>query len=169
MTTVTEQKPIAAERTSARLYPLRDEGPSDALVIHCADPRFQQAFAEFIKEELGIERPSRISVPGSTSSFAVQGFLPKNWHALRKQIELMAEHNAYPRVVIIDHEDCKGYAAVAQYLGRLIDVQSAQRKYLKALAKFLAKEFLPQARFELYRARIVQNGTSRAVQFEKVL
>lgn len=150
------------------LYPL-NEGESDGLVIHCSDPRFQDAFHGFIRQELKLERPAVIVLPGSTASFAVQGFLPKPWHTLKNQIELMAEHNKFPRVIIINHDDCKGYAHAAKWLRGLANIDIAQRQHLKLLAEFVRKTYLPGAKFELYQARIVSGQDSKRVKFEKVL
>ena len=151
-----------------KLYPLK-EGASDALVVHCSDPRFQDAFHDFIRDELGIERPAAIVLPGSTASFGVQNLLPKRWHALRNQIELMAEHNDFPRVILINHDDCKGYAGVAKFIGGLHNISSSQRSHLHSLAKYILKEYLPNARVELYQARIVERNNIKGVKFEKVV
>lgn|SRR3989338_940251 len=158
---------VRTEVVANRLYPLR-EGSSDALVIHCSDPRFQDAFHDFIREELGLERPAVIVLPGSTASFGVQALLPKSWYALRNQIELMAEHNDFPRVILINHDDCKGYAKIAKLIGGLQNVSISQRKHLQNLAKYILKDHLPNARAELYQARITQENTVRGVKFEKV-
>ena len=158
----------ATEVNPDRHYPLR-EGVSDALVIHCSDPRFQDAFHDFIREELGLERPAIIVLPGSTASFGVQTLLPKRWHALRHQIELMAEHNDFPRVILINHDDCKGYAGIAKFIGGLHNVSSSQRRHLHGFAQYILKEHLPNTHVELYQAKIVQEGTARSVKFEKVV
>lgn len=150
------------------LYPLK-EGASDGLIIHCSDPRFQDAFHDFIREELGLERPAVIVLPGSTASFGVQAFLPKRWHALRNQIELMAEHNDFPRVILINHDDCKGYADIAKWLRGVTNLASEQGKHLKALAGYIRKEYLPGASFELYQAKIVVNDDRKYIKFEKVI
>jgi hypothetical protein len=46
--------------------------PSDALVIHCGDPRFQAAFRRFITEELGISNYMPLIVGGGIHAFGVQ-------------------------------------------------------------------------------------------------
>lgn len=145
------------------------EGKPDALVIHCSDPRFQSAFHDFLRDELGITMPAVIAVPGSTGSFGVQSFLPKNWYALRNQIKLMTEHNDFPRVVLINHDDCKGYASIAHLFKGLTNLVSEQRKHLKALAGFIQKEFLSGAKFELYQARIINKDGKKYVDFEQVI
>lgn len=144
-------------------YPLT-EGSPDALVIHCADPRFQEAFRAFVRKDLGVQMPMVIALPGVTSHFGMQAVLPKGWHALRKNIETMTERHKVARVILINHDDCKGYAKIAGYLGGLAKIGDAQRKHLHGLADFVQKEFLPGAHFELYQAHIV----GKEVEFEKI-
>ena len=150
------------------LYELT-EGKPDALVIHCSDPRFQSAFHDFLHDELIIKMPAVIAVPGSVGSFGVQSFLPKNWYTLKNQIEFMAKHNNFPRVILINHDDCKGYAQIAHLFRGAKSLVSEQRKHLFALAGFIQKEFLSGARFELYQAKIVNNGDKEYVDFERVV
>ena len=108
---------------------MRDE-PTDALVVCCADPRFRDAIGMFLKD-LGVENPVIIAVPGSIKSFGLQAFIPKQWHTLKKQLELMATRNAHvPRVILIAHEECKSYAASAHWIGGLDKVVAAQHEHL---------------------------------------
>src|SRR2546428_7467448 len=104
--------PYVINETTA-LYPYL-EGVSDALVITCSDPHFQLAFDRFTNEELGIKMPCPIKIPGSISAFGVASTLPKGWYALRGQIELMTSNFKFGRVILINHDGCKGYAKVAE-------------------------------------------------------
>lgn len=144
-------------------YPL-SVGTPDALCIHCADPRFQTAFRRFIREELGVQMPMVIALPGVTSHFGMQAMLPKKWNAMRGFIETMTDRHDVARVILINHDDCKGYAKIASHFGGLAKVGDAQRKHLHGLAEFVRKEFLPGASFELYQAHIV----GKEVEFEKI-
>ncbi|MDP3963119.1 MAG: hypothetical protein Q8Q39_01345 [bacterium] len=159
---------LATIGQASKTYPLQTGAP-DALVLHCSDPRFQEAFHDFIHGELGIQMPAPICIPGSSAAFGVQTVLPKGWNALRRQLELLTKDSKFSRVVLINHDDCKGYGSIAQYLGGLARVGKEQKTHLKKLATFILSEYLPGARLELYHARIVQNGGEKAVQFEKVL
>jgi hypothetical protein len=145
------------------------EGIPDALCIHCADPRFQTAFRQFIREELKVTIPMVIALPGVTSHFGMQAVLPKNWYAMRSSIETMASRHKVARVILINHDDCQGYAKVASHFGGLPKVSDAQRKHIRGLAAYVQKEYLPNASFELYHAKIVGNGIDREVEFEKIL
>jgi len=144
-------------------YPL-SEGTPDALCIHCADPRFQTAFRRFIREELGVQMPMVIALPGVTSHFGMSALLPKGWYSMKSYIKTMTERHDVARVILINHDDCKGYAKIAGHFGGLAKVSDAQRKHLRGLAEFVRKEFLPGASFELYQAHIV----GKEVEFEKI-
>ena len=167
-TQLTHQAKTIVGEDKIKFYPLT-EGDSDSLVIHCSDPRFQDAFYEFTRKELGLKRPALITVPGCTASFGVQVFMPKRWHALRSWIELMAEHNKFQSVVIINHDDCKGYSSIANFVGGLTNIPTSQRKHLHGMAHYIIREYLPNARLELYQARLVQDSSSRRIRFEKVV
>jgi hypothetical protein len=137
-------------------------------VIHCADPRFQKAFRRFTEDELGIHMPMVIAVPGVTSHFGMQAILPKNWYALKSSIETMTSRHQVARLVLINHDDCKGYAKIANHLGGLEKIGEAQRKHLHGLADYVHKEYLPNASLELYQAHIVGNDKNE-VEFEKIV
>ncbi len=83
---------------------------------------------------------------------------------MRKHIETMTERHKVARVVLINHDDCRGYAKIADHFGGLANIANAQRKHLHGLADFVQQEFLPGASFELYQAHIVGNE----VEFEKI-
>lgn len=142
------------------------EGTPDALAIYCADPRFQMAFRQFLNKELNIQMPMIITVPGVSSHFGVRGMLPKNWHGLSESIATMAHVHPVSRVILINHDDCKGYAKIAGWLGGILNVSKMQRQHAKELAEYIRKQYLPNAQFEIYQAHIVD---SNEVEFEKVV
>ena len=144
------------------------EGDPDALVIHCADPRFQRAFRSFLEEELNIRMPMVIALPGVTSHFGMQMMFPKNWYAMRSHLKTMIDRHNVARVVLINHDDCKGYSKIADKLGGLVKVPDWQRKHLRGLAEFVRKEYLPSASFELYQAHIFEENGKRQVSFEEI-
>ena len=151
-------------------YPLQVGAP-DAIVIQCADPRFRRAFANFL-QDLGIENPAVIAIAGSVKAFGLSAYLPKDWYALKKQIELMAKHNQQtPRVILFTHEDCKGYEASGGFLKRLLKklpIKKIQEGHLTALAEYIREKYLPSAEFDLYHAAIVDTGGGQEVKFEQV-
>jgi len=150
-----------------RIYDLHEQ-PTDALVVACADNRFLDAIDDFLAD-IGVHQPAMILVPGSVKSIGLQGVIPKQWHTLKHQLELMATRNAHvPRVILFTHEECRSYAASLKALRKFTAVFDAQRDHLLRLAQFLMKEYLPSARFELYHAAIVPRGSERGVQFRKI-
>jgi hypothetical protein len=157
----------AAPEEAGRLYPF-DEGDTDGIVIRCADPRFRRAFDAFVTD-LGIRHPATIAVTGSIKSFALQAYIPKEWHALRKQLELIATRHAHvTRVVLLTHDDCQSYKASAHLMGGLGGLLAKQRDHLKALARFLREKYLPGATFELYHARLVEGDAGQSVAFDRI-
>ena len=142
-------------------------GPPDAFVVHCSSPRFTQAFDAFIKS-LGITHPIRIIVPGGLSSLGagLEFILSKQFKVLRDQIELLVEEHPHmtPRFVLINHEDCRGYAFIESKHGQLLrsmtkyaNVLEKQQIDLQLAAKLvddIAKRYLRGASVELYMARI---------------
>lgn len=164
---VESTSPLERLVSSSKVYPLHEE-PTDGLVVCCADPRFLEANDQFLAD-IGILHPAIIAVPGSIKSFGLQAFIPKQWHTLQHQLELMAKRNAHvPRVVLITHEDCRSYAASAEWLGGVARILDSQREHLIGVARFLKDRYLPFAKIELYRARIVPDGTAQGVAFEPI-
>src|SRR5438093_11977281 len=100
---------------------LRSEPPK-ALVIHCIDPRFQKAFDEFIHGKLGFGEGEYIPlvVPGGIASvcMGISAYLPKHHKILREQIQLALElyQAQEPRVILINHEDCRAYSNLMKKL-----------------------------------------------------
>lgn len=144
-------------------YKLTEETP-DALVIHCSDPRFQRAFKQFVYSELNIQTPMFIVLPGVSSHFGVQGALPKNWYGLKESIATMTGVHKVPRVILINHDDCKGYAKIASLIGRIVPMKELQSKHARALAEFIRKEYLPNAEIEAYQAKLI----GQEIEFERV-
>ncbi|UCC44755.1 MAG: hypothetical protein JSU65_02165, partial [Candidatus Zixiibacteriota bacterium] len=95
-------------------YPL-DGAASQALVIHCGDPRFQTAFRRFITEELGLANYTPVVVGGGIHAFGVQSFLPKNFKILWEQIKFFIKEGGIRNVVIINHDDCAWYKKMKGY------------------------------------------------------
>jgi hypothetical protein len=158
---------MTEEPPASKIYPLHEE-PTDALVLCCADPRFRDAIGKFLEDQ-GIRNPVIIAVPGSIKSFGLQAFIPKQWHTLQKQLELMTSRNTHLlRVILMTHDDCKSYAESVEWLGGFPAIPAAQRGHLLGLAAFVRKEYLPSARVELYRARIVPKGATHGVAFEAI-
>ena len=105
-----------------------------------------------------------IALPGVCSHFGMSSALPKNWAAMKSYIRTMTEIHAVGRFILINHDDCRGYAKVAEHFGGLTKIAAAQRQHLHGLAEFVREEFLPHAQFEGYQAHIV----GKEVEFERI-
>ena len=104
---------------------LHKEQPK-GLVIHCSDPRFQKAFKDFIHNNLKLKEGEYIPIvlPGSIMSLGsnISILMPKRQKVLLDNVKLMLEHNqGRPiRLILINHEDCKGYAEILGKIRQLI-------------------------------------------------
>ena len=135
--------------------------PPKALVIHCGDPKFQKAFREFKSKQLGLEEGQYIPliVPGSVASLCVGTFLPKNLKIMREQIELLLKHYPSERVILINHEGCRSYGAIAAklqhvLLGDLGAKQVEDLKFAADLIRQIVHLYGAQTKVELYMARV---------------
>ncbi len=92
-----------------------DQTESQALVIHCGDPRFQKAFRRFIVEELGLANYTPLIIGGGVHAFGMQAFLPKNFKVLWEQVKYHLKAGDLKQIIIINHEDCHWYEKMKDY------------------------------------------------------
>jgi hypothetical protein len=118
-----------------------DRTPSQALVIHCGDPRFQQAFRRFITEELGIRNYTPVVIGGGLHAFGVQSLRPKNLKVLWEQIKFFVRQGGLTQVIFINHEDCQWYARMKGYRSAL-ELPSLGRVDLQTAATQIAEDFM---------------------------
>lgn len=83
--------------------------PAEAIVIHCGDPRFQEAFRQFVTRELGIRNYVPIIIGGGIHALGMQSLMPKNFKILWEQIKFFVKEAGVRQVIIINHEDCAWY------------------------------------------------------------
>jgi len=81
--------------------------PSDTLVIHCVDHRFQEAFRKFIAEELGIAVFNPVVIAGGALAVASDHFAKFGY--IWDQIDFFITMGGVKRVVLINHDDCLWY------------------------------------------------------------
>jgi hypothetical protein len=135
--------------------------PPKALIIHCGDPKFQRAFREFKREQLGLEEGQYIPliVPGSIASLCVGTFLPKNLKIMREQIELLLKHYPSERVILINHEGCRSYGAMIAKLQHVLPSDVGQKqlddlKFAGGVIRQIAQHYGAHANVEMYMARV---------------
>jgi hypothetical protein len=81
--------------------------PSDTLVIHCVDHRFQEAFKEFITKEMGIAVFNPVVIAGG--AFAIGSEHLARFGYIWDQIDYFITEGGARRVVLINHDDCRWY------------------------------------------------------------
>jgi len=89
-------------------YPLKQPEDFDGLVIHCSDPRFQEAFQRFVTEELGMQCPAKIIIPGGIHDLMLPARIKAARH-IKQWIEFLTKELNLHRIVIINHEGCRWY------------------------------------------------------------
>lgn len=139
-------EPEVLER-GRRVYKV-DNTPAEALVIHCADPRFQTAFRRFVVEELELRNYVPLVIGGSAHGLGSRMFLPKNFKVIWEQIKFYTRQFQISQVIIINHEDCHWYRAMtmlhhgakAREKGRL-DLITAARTLVEDFAGIRVRLF----------------------------
>ncbi|OHA14779.1 MAG: hypothetical protein A3G49_03570 [Candidatus Sungbacteria bacterium RIFCSPLOWO2_12_FULL_41_11] len=153
-----------------KYYPLHQEARTnpDAVVVHCSDPGFQEAFRLFLKGELGIEHYAPIVVPGSVSSVAPELVMPKHLKTLKDNIEFMIERGKTPKLILINHEDCKMYAKLHKAVARVLKLKQAN-DLVKAASLF--KKLIPVlTHVNVYMARLdEEKKDENKIYFEKIV
>jgi len=81
--------------------------PSDTLVFHCVDHRFQEAFRKYIFKELSIDVYNPVVIAGGAYAICNDG--DKNYEYIWDQIDFFIEKGGIKRLILINHEDCKWY------------------------------------------------------------
>ena len=155
-----------------RTYALVEASPR-AIVIHCSDPRFQKAFAEFIRSELQLQEGEYIPliVSGGVASLSEPLKLPKEFKFMKERIELFLERfDSINRIVLINHEDCRHYEVMRSALGKVFlqhvpHMTERQVRDLKVVAKMLLGYLSGGRQVELFYARLTPD---HAVRFEKI-
>lgn len=79
------------------------------LAIHCADPRYQTAFHDFLSRDLKLERYALVAVPGGPQFLTVSEQLPKFGWAGWRWMKFLGKLNPVDRVILIAHDDCRWY------------------------------------------------------------
>ena len=157
-----------------KVYRLTPSDPT-AIVIHCSDPRFQNAFKNFIHTELGLHDGDYIPliISGGVGSLSEPLKLPKEFKFMKERIEFFIEHfHSIQRIILINHEDCKHYESMKTLLGnsflsRVANLVERQKVDLKSVAKNLLNLFGSKIRGELYYAHFADEQ-KQSVTFEKI-
>lgn len=163
---MTAPGPKTSGRSSGgkREYVLVNE-KNDTAVIHCNDRRFQDAFEQFVENELGMKFYSPFVVPGASQLLAFHDSLPKFSSALMRYLQFMVKHRAIKNVVIIMHEDCAWYH---HFVPKFVEMRRTQKDQEIAdmlSAKTLLQEEFPEIKIRLFYASITPD---KKVEFSEV-
>ncbi len=137
-----ELEVIEADETMERLGPTyrMTREPAEALVIHCGDPRFQEAFRQFITRELGFRNYIPIIIGGGIHAFGMQTFMPKNFKILWEQVKFFIKEGRVNQVIIINHEDCAWYKKMKGY-HPTVSLPVKGRFDLRTAARLILRDF----------------------------
>ena len=157
-----------------RIYNLIEAAP-EAIVVHCSDPRFQQAFVEFIQNELELRSGSYIPlvISGGVGSLAEPLKLPKEFRFMKERLRMFLERfESIHRLILINHEDCRHYEWLQNYIGGLFlqrfhNLAERQKADLKKAAQLVLGLTSLKLDLELYYARFADARKSKVI-FEKV-
>jgi hypothetical protein len=169
--------PSAAPKPSmvspAPVYPLNADAVPVAIVVHCSDPRFQEAFAQFIAEELHLVHGQYIPIVlgGGAGVLARPDQLPKDYKFLKDRLQL---HHVptVNRLILINHEDCRYYDSILGKLTGFLGARSKDladpRRDLSLVAK-ITELAMPHLGLtpEMYYARFA-DASHKGVVFEKI-
>lgn len=147
-------------------YPFNTQG-SNTLVIHCSDPRFQEAFGLFLREELGLTPGSYdpLVIPGASQMLAFAELLPKLASGLSRPLEFLVKGHGLKRVVVIMHEDCAWYRDFVPKFLRMRGTMKEQQFNDLLQTKMILKEKFPHIETEMFYASVSPPGR---VTFTKV-
>lgn len=129
-----------------------DSAPARAMVIHCADPRFQVAMRRFVIETLGLGNYLPIVEGGGIHALRAQEYSPREFETLWHQVTFMLNLFKLPEVILIGHQDCRWYQNHAEHFDG-VEPESRCRLDLPIVAGMLISK-LPHLRVRCYWAGI---------------
>lgn len=159
---------------STKTYDLIDAVP-EAIVVHCSDPRFQSAFAGFIKNELQLEEGQYIPlvVSGGVGSLSEPFTLPKEFRFMKERLRRFLERfDSINEIILINHEDCRHYDWLRNFIGKLFlqrfhNMAERQQADLKKVAKTILDLAARRIEIKLYYAKFADASRSKVI-FEEV-
>jgi len=117
-------------------YTLENKSP-DTLVIYCADPRFRNAFRDFIDNELESDQYILLSVAGGVGPFILHPPDSERANLFVGQMRIFLANNPINRILAINHAGCLWYLDKNQKLetDAIIEKQFSDAKKLIDLGR----------------------------------
>ncbi|HLD03689.1 MAG TPA: carbonic anhydrase [Candidatus Dojkabacteria bacterium] len=130
-----------------------------AVVITCMDFRFHDKIQDFLKKKGYLGHCDEIVIAGASRDF-VKPVHPEDGKYVWKQLGLSIKLHDPDEIIVIDHQDCGGYAQDGTIPGRqdLALDQNMHKKYLIILKKNITDKY-PAKEISLYYAAL-NNGIS---------
>ena len=125
-----------------RSSPIGAGGESHVTVIHCADPRYQPHFQEFLRAHLDLEHYALIAVPGGAQWMTLLEYLPKFSWAGWRFVKFVRQVARTDRIILIAHAECRWYEDMR--FGLKIDrIRERQIEDLRHVRRALLERFTP--------------------------
>jgi hypothetical protein len=144
--------PAISSMHTSQLNAKLQRAPTETLVVHCGDYRFQAGFSEFLNRVLGLsENYDRMVIPGGPLSLTHQLSHGEDTRAVRKWTRFFVEKHGIKRVVLVQHQDCGWYQSMSAKLRDPAALRRRQEQDLGRAADVL-KESFPDLRVDLFYA-----------------
>ena len=127
---------------------------ANAVIIMCIDFRFQRQTQKWLETNGYIGTSDEIVITGGSRDL-VKPIAEFHKESLLRQIELSMRLHAPDRIVIIDHQDCGGYAQDGTIPGRLL-IEEDKNYHAKWAenAKDILTQLYPGKEIGLYYATL---------------
>lgn len=111
-----EQKKVAILKDieQDKQYPVNNQKP-EAIVIHCVDPRFQDAFRAFVKDNFGFQNYIPVVIGGGIHAFGAESFKADYFEIIKEKVKLFVGLMDIKHLVLINHDDCKWYQQFTEH------------------------------------------------------
>ncbi|HLG16469.1 MAG TPA: hypothetical protein VJH03_18480 [Blastocatellia bacterium] len=127
----------------------RQDSGAEAVVVHCSDHRFQQAFREFLSEALGLASYALLAIPGGAHFNSMEELQPKFAKAGLQSLKFLVNRTGAQRIILIGHDDCLFFKEQLQFFFTEADLNQKQITSLIRARQSLQGWFT-RARVELY-------------------
>jgi carbonic anhydrase len=142
----------------------RQDSPSEAVVVHCSDHRFQQGFREFLVEGLGLGSYALLAIPGGGHFCSMEQLQPKFAKAGLQSLKFLVKRTGARRIILIGHDDCLFFKDQLQFFFTEADLNQRQISNLTR-ARRIVQESFTRATVELFFA---DTGLDGSLQFRNI-
>jgi hypothetical protein len=142
----------------------RQDSPSQAVVVHCSDHRFQQGFREFLVEGLGLGSYALLAIPGGGHFCSMEQLQPKFAKAGLQSLRFLVKRTGARRIILIGHDDCLFFKDQLQFFFTEADLNQRQITNLKR-ARRIVQESFTRATVELF---FTDTGLDGSLQFRNI-